>query len=459
MNRLGVYFGPEVITVVETKGGHPINNIEIPQSLISATAGPEEKVPEEVKMVNLLKDELVKKKIEAKEAALILSGKDLIIRSFEMPVLSRAELNTALRFEVKKYIPFKIEDLVSDFQWVLDKSSNKIHVLFVGIRKGILEKYLSVLDKLSLTVTSIEYSAFSVLRLFRLAKVREKGIMAVVEIDLIKNDEVNFLILKNGFPLFNRDITDIGTLQQEDKDTKKTQSHAVLEKIKREMLISLEYYERKFIGKNPKKMLFIMNPEQHTHLLDLFKDVELEVQFMDFYKYIDKSITFSLPLVKAYTGSLLEIDVGIKINLLSLIKEKVTKKISLEQLDLYFLITRFKPHVRVAIGCLLVCIMVYLFGEFQKSPFKKELSNIMGMRPQVSTISPGSNYAALSDISSKYREKINTLDALVKKQLYLTELLDAIPRLIPKGMWLERLALEDKIKNNKKSLSWRVWSI
>ncbi|TBR15715.1 hypothetical protein EPO66_05580, partial [bacterium] len=86
MSNLGVYFGPKSISLVETKGKKFLKNIQIPLSRI-ATPDLQEKVPEEVKIVALFKDELRRNKIEANEVNITISGKDLIIRTFDLPVL------------------------------------------------------------------------------------------------------------------------------------------------------------------------------------------------------------------------------------------------------------------------------------------------------------------------------------------------------------------------------------
>ncbi len=123
MSSLGIYFGPKLINIVETKGRKPVRDIEVPQTTISA-GELEEKVPADVKTIEIIalfKDELRRNKIDARESTICLSGKDLIIRTFEIPVLPREELQSAINFEVKKYIPFKVEDLISDFQLKFDK--------------------------------------------------------------------------------------------------------------------------------------------------------------------------------------------------------------------------------------------------------------------------------------------------------------------------------------------------
>src|SRR3989338_4731447 len=181
MNSLGIYFGPKVIGIVETKGKKIIHNISIPQTTIS-TGELEEKVPSDVKLIEiiaLINADLRRNKIESREAALCLSGKDLIIRTFEVPLLTREELQSAINFEARKYIPFKVEDLITDFRLKPEKATHTSLVLFMGIKKETLDRYVSILSQLDIKMSSIEYSAFSVLRALRLAKFSEKGVIGV----------------------------------------------------------------------------------------------------------------------------------------------------------------------------------------------------------------------------------------------------------------------------------------
>jgi type IV pilus assembly protein PilM len=132
MSALGIYFGTKVISIVETMGRRVLNNIKIPLSTVSL-GELEEKVPDEIKIVALIKEELRKRRISAKEVTIALTGRDLIIRTFEMPILPLGELKSAVTFEAKKYIPFKVEDLVSDSQFKLDKSTRGNLVLYMGL--------------------------------------------------------------------------------------------------------------------------------------------------------------------------------------------------------------------------------------------------------------------------------------------------------------------------------------
>jgi len=442
MNTLGVYFGPQLISIVETKGSKPVNYTQVSQAAVSTGESLEEKVPASVKLIALLKDELMKNNIETNEAMVSISGKDLIVRTFEMPILPRQELDTAVNFEVKKYIPFKIEDLISDFQYKLDKTIQKTRVLFVGIKKEALDNYLNIFSRVGIKIKSIEYSAFSLLRLLKLSGIKEKGIIAVVNIDLTKDDEANFVVLDDGFPLFSRDISLMGGYEEVAKDGE-AQSSIISEKLKREIQISLDYYDRKFPGKNISKIFFITNPNYQADLDGFIKELGLGTYFIDINKYMDSPVPFSLAFVKGYSSSLSKINTAVKINLL-LAKERAVKKIGQESLIPSSLVMRFKSDIIVATVCLVIVIMIYLSGRYRAVPLENELKNIINVRPATSTVSGGISYKELLDINSNYKITAGAMDNIIKNRLYLTPLLDAIPRVVPKGIRLVNLSFKNE---------------
>jgi len=458
MGRLGIYFGPLGITVVESKLKRPFSDIHIPQSAISPAELSEEKVPEELRIATLLKNELIRSGVESKEVTLVLSGKDLIVRTFEMPILPQGELLTAVNFEAKKYLPFKIEELFSDCQWKLDKAAKKNLVLFVGIKKETLDRYLSILDEIGLKAKSIEYSAFSILRIAKLAGIKENGVIAVIDIDLIKNEEANFVVLENGFPLFSRDLTPIsGTKEEaigreESPNFKETKSNMFFEKLRAEILVSLNYYERKFVGKNIKKIFFIINPDYRQDLLESFKDIGVGIHFIDVHKYIGPGAAFSLAFIKAFSGSLSEVRTELKINLLSA-KDRGARETSAALQPAPSLSLLLGAHLKVALACLLIGIGAFLFGKYRMLPLEKELTNTITIRPKVATVSPEASYEELNGLSSSYKEKINILNKLVKKRLHFTSLFNLMPRLVPDNMWLSNLTLKNTIEEDKIELT------
>ncbi|MCU0652339.1 MAG: pilus assembly protein PilM [Candidatus Omnitrophica bacterium] len=446
MNKmLGIYFGPKVISLVESKGKSVINSLQIQRSVLSS-GEIEEKVPDEVKVVALFKEELRKNKIEAQEAALCLSGKDLIIRSFEIPMLPANELSNVISFEAKKYIPFKAEELFFDFQVKLDRSTRRNQVLYVGIKKETLDRYLKVMNQLNIKVSYLEYSAFSVLRFLKLANLGNNGITAVVVMDLNEQDEVNFTILENGFPLFSRDIT--LTEGSEGPFTAAAQAApagSVLDKLKNEIRISLDYYQRKFALKKIARAFFMCNEEYRQDLELFFQEVGFPAQFINTSRYIGKQRLFSLGFIKSYSASLAAtIKTGLKINILTAKVKTKPPKESIESLDIGALFSGVRPGSGFIVMSILICLFAFVFGIYRQFPMQKELRDILSQRPKVADINSASSAKELNSLAEKDSNKINTLDNLLTNQFYLTEILDAIPRIMPSDIRLTNLYFKKK---------------
>ena len=439
MNSLGIYFGPSLISIVETKGKKIVNSIKIPQSAFAA-GELEEKVPEELKIVAAFKDELRKNKVAVKEAALALSGKDLIIRTFEMPVLSGQDMAAAITFEARKYIPFKIEELILDYQLCYDKAGQKNLVLLVGVKRETLDKYISIFKQLNLKLAAIEYAAFSNLRLLQLAGlIKGKEVFSIVAADLKEADEINFTVMEDGFPLFSRDII-LGTSLEAPAAGEEADSGMLVEKLKTEVRISLDYYQRKFPAKKVAKTLFIISRDYQPDLDNFAKELGLAAQFMDVNKYLDKPLPFSLGFLKGYSSSLVNaVKSTLKIDILkALAKTERKPAVKLQLSAAMFKGLNLSP--KALVFAVLICLAVFGFGLYQKIPLQKEIVGIRNVRPQVATISPQADLEELNSIDSQYKEKAAALDSVIRDRLYLTEPLNAIPRLVPEGMWLENFS-------------------
>jgi hypothetical protein len=449
MSSLGIYFGSKIISIVDTNGKKVAANAHLLQSTVT-TGELGEKVPVELKaieLVALFKDELRRNKITAKEAAVCLSGKDLIIRNFEIPILPREELQGAISFEAKKYIPFRIEDLVSDFQLEQDKVNKRNQVLFMGIKKETLDRYLSLANDLNLKINAIEYSAFSLIRALALSGISTKGIIAIVCADLKEEDEANFIVLENGFPVFSRDISlasgpdDLGKSAESD-------AGMGLEKLKTEIRVSLDYYHRKFPARNIQRIFLISNPEHRSELEAGVMETGLTAQFLEISKYTGSSVAYSSSFAKGYTVSLAKaIRSDIKLNLLaSRARLKAGVKPKAAPLDLSSLVKGIKINPLVILLGIAICVGVFIFGQSQTKPLQEELSGVINKQVKISSIKPEATFDELIVIDSGYKTKLDSLDKLIKRQLYLTYPLDVIPRVIPEGVWLVNFTFK---KDNK----------
>lgn len=433
MNHLGVYFGLKEICIVESKGKKIINNIVLPQT--NATfAGMQDNVPADVRLIALFKDAFRTYRVNTKEASFCISGQDLIIRTFEMPLIPQRELRSAVNFEAKKYIPFKLEDLIYDFQFITNNKSKSILVLFIGMKKETLDNYISIANQLQLKLNTLEYSGFSILRFLKLSGTKDSGIIASLSFDLNSDDEVNFSVFENGFPLFSRDIILAGGSAsfEQTAEADLAQKH---EKLKSELRVSLDYCKRMFPEKRIKNVFVVSDADSRNELEPFFQEASLPAKFVDARRALGKSLPFSSMLVKSFAASLSKtFPLKVKINLITQ-KLKLSKP-GLKRLDLSSLLETFKLDLRVVVLGLLICLAVFVYSFMQVISIQGQIRGIMKAQPKVTSVSADDSYEALSGFDAQYKKRLQALDNLAKNQLYATYPLDAIPRALPAGVWL-----------------------
>lgn len=441
MSSLGFYFGAKQINIVETKGRKLLSNIIIPQTTVSA-GELEEKVPVGVKFVEiiaLIKDELRRRKIVAREATICLSGKDLIVRTFEIPQLPKNELQSAINFEAKKYIPFKVEDLIADFQLRFDKNSRTNEVVYVGIKKDLLENYISMFNQLDIKLHSLEYSAFSMLRSLGSAGIAGKGTVGILEADIEARDEVNFIVLEDGFPLFSRDIAFINALEGTN-NLDNQQGNTALERLKTELRLSLDYYHRKFPARQLKSVFLVSSKEHRADLEAFMMDVGIAVKFVDITRGIDRSLPFSSNFLKAYNAALSRtVKTNLRLNLINAsdkLKQKKEKKAAPLDIALF---RDIQLDYRWIILGVLICGGTYAHGYKQQQSLQQVLRKTITLRTAIPKINPEISYAELEKLESNFKITNGTFDTLVKKSLYLTEPLSILPKIMPRGVWLTNL--------------------
>jgi len=438
MNSLGIYFGIKDINLVETSGNKILNNIRLPHPKLEISEL-DEKVPTDVKIMALLKDAFRSYRINAGEATFCISGQDLVIRTFEIPVLPPSELRSGVNFEAKKYIPFKLEDLDYDFQVFLNKKNKTSLVLFVGIKKEILANYVSFAKQLNIKINALEYSAFSVLRFLKLAGLSDNGVIASLCFDLNNEDEANFTVFENGFSLFSRDFDFVGEPAGFEQ-TAETDLLQKQDKLKNEIRISFDYYNRKFPDKEVKNIFVVSDKESHLTLKTFFADSSIPVKFVDTQKVLGKTTTYSSILAKSFAASLFKAaPLKIKINLIG--SRLKAARAAVAAGNPFLLLEGIKLDFKYIFIGALICIFAFGNGVMRTQSTQTELASIREKRVKIKSIKPNDSFEELSATSFKYKKRIEALDNLVKNQMYITPLLNSIPRTLPSGVWLESFNL------------------
>ena len=146
----GIAFSSKGVVIVQQGGGKAKNYLSLPYpSFGDESSGIlsddifEIFKDKEIELLAFMQKAIRDSRLDTRDVVVALPPKDLIIRFFEMPNIPRSEVLAGINFEMKKYIPFKIEELAYDFQYRVKQKANIIEVILCGIRQAPLEKYVN----------------------------------------------------------------------------------------------------------------------------------------------------------------------------------------------------------------------------------------------------------------------------------------------------------------------------
>jgi len=440
--QLGIYFSYDFLGIVEQQDSKVLNFVKAPCVLQETKSGLSQTVADEVKVVSLVKDLLLNNNITSRDAILALSSKDLIVRFFEIPLVPRGEIDSAVGFEAKRYIPFKLEEVIYDFHAKPDRKAKKIAVLFIAVKKEIIDKYISILEQADLSIVAIEPAFVSTLRVLRFTKsVVSKAPILVVDINFALG-RGDIAVVEDFYPRFSRDIN--LTIQGES-----ISRDAIVSKLINEIRISLDYCRRQFKSDTLQinKLVLLGSDEVTACAETLNKELEISVVPVNIQSKIAVvGKDFDSELIKAYGASLKDqIDFPLRIDLFGRLKaavapggglelEGILEKIG-QQIDKELLIKSFLILFGIVFLAYLLGMREVTIARNKLARLKKERKKIV-MLEHVKTI----NKASLKNIEKEYKKKISTAKNIRKNRRYISPKLSAIASLRRDGMWLSSVA-------------------
>lgn len=145
--------------------------------------------------------------ISTNKVNISVCGPSIIVRYVLLPQMTRQQLESAIRYEAEKYIPFNIEEVILTAPILEEKrDDNKIRVLIVAAKKTFIENYIKLMQACGLTPQLIDVDSFSLINSFLLnhPDTQGQGIVALLHIGA---GLTSINILKNKVSHFMRDIT------------------------------------------------------------------------------------------------------------------------------------------------------------------------------------------------------------------------------------------------------------
>ena len=433
--NLGIYFGQKNISLVEADGTKVINQAQFSIQEATKPVQATEELSPEIGLIANFQKSIRENKIETKDVILSLSSRDVLIRAFDLPLMPKQELAQAVLFEAKKYIPFKTEELIFDYQTRFNKVTKRQEILFVAIKKEAVDKYDNLIKELNLKENALEPSILGILRVLKSSKNFDPKISFAV-IDL-SDDETNLIIVDKGFPCFSRElkVSLLGAIVEKEKSEMTT----FLLKFANEIRISLDYYRRQFSGRTIEKLLIISDENLRAWIPDLAKELGLSIDLLTADQVAPSR---NLGLARAYAAAVKDkIPMEYSVNLL--LKKAMRAEITAQAMVVQKPISR-SQITRVVILCLFVIGGVYFLSSKPVNNLNAQLQQLKSAVTDVKKewLSLDSN--SLNTLKTKYMDTAASIEKATERKASLTKRWDALARSIVQGMWLSEISFDER---------------
>lgn len=398
-------------------------------------------------IVGGIKKIIAENRIKTKKVIAVLPGKNVLIRYFQIPRIPKSEWETAINFEAKRYVPFKLEELMWDFYVTAPNNKHeKLQVTFVAVKKQIVESYLAAFKQAGLDVLSIEPSPFSLMRLARLSKqLPQDKPAAIVDIGQSMAD-IN--IVKDKICYLTRDVS-----LPAEKD-------AMYDTLLNEIRMSGDYFEKLFPAEAISKVLLSSEIEFSDWDRRLEEELKIPVNKIDFSSVVKNkkgAIPFSLAAalgtaLKGFTAPTAEINLANTRKVTAVVRTKSLKQ------PLVFTAAMRRAAMQ---GILFSCIIlgaVHFWTAQQVEEKRKELNQVIALRPKEHSALGMYAYQDILQIRQSVEKSINFLNAIITERILLTEKFNALPALMPAGIWLTKITINNDLEN-KTSLSLLIEGI
>lgn len=112
----------------------------------------------------LLKDIMRESNVTTKDAVISIPASSSFITTIYFPRVSRKEINQAIPYEARKYIPIPISETVLDWDIIDDGENDKIEVLLVAVPRDVLQKFKRMAELAGINPLALEVETFSLVR-------------------------------------------------------------------------------------------------------------------------------------------------------------------------------------------------------------------------------------------------------------------------------------------------------
>lgn len=365
------------------------------------------------------------------QAFVAIPAESVVIRYFQMPAIPAHERKMAIAFEAKKYLPFKLEELITDYEVISRRSDPALmRVMFFGIKKSSVAAYLSLFQTSAIQASCLEPAPISLIRLLRHTGQLPAGQVAAIL--HMERDSATISIARDDLLYLSRNVSMLPT-----GDSPAETAPDLLDALVNETRVSIDYYRRRFLGEPAVQKLILFAPEEGAkRVSELAAALDLPVEAGNSFGKITGATAIPAGLAVATGLALRGLDKRPReINLLPLEMRKQFLELS-------------KPLVIESAAALLVLALWYGLSMADLQTQKNQLAAARSGQAWPEGISLGASIADLQQIRANREKESKLLKILQDSPSRPSQLLNEMSRLLPQESWLQYALFRESLLTN-----------
>ena len=205
---IGLDVGTSAVTVAEVTPGAPARLSAFGQVALPADAVRDGEVVDDAALIDAVKRLRAEVGLRRGAVRLGVSSPRVIVRAVEMPVMPRADLESALRFQIPDLIPIPVDDAVVDFA-VLDEATDPAtgapvqRVLLAAAPRTLVERHVAAVAAAGFDVESVDLGPLAALRSAATVDDASAGAEAII---VFGGGVTSVVVHEGGVPRFVRVI-------------------------------------------------------------------------------------------------------------------------------------------------------------------------------------------------------------------------------------------------------------
>lgn len=404
---------------------------------------------------------------QATRVAVCLPTHDALVRFFTMPVIPKSEWETAVQFEARKYIPFKIDGLIWDYKVLPATSAQQLEVVFAAVPRDAFTRVQRALADLGLQATLIEPRSLSLARLVSGSRDANgtQAFTCLVDVDPttgagggVEAETAHLAIVKDGLPYLAREIgmmsakaphAAAGAAQPSASGvpagTGPEPIDQPAQRLLSELSLSMDFFKREHPASSV-GCVYLFGEESRIGpwCRGLSEQLRCPVELGS--RFLDQRVYGNVPLAMGAAVGLLLATRRASSVALDFMKRSQAKAPSLiGQLRApaahNALATVASPQAAaLMIPAVLLLAAMWFAGTQQVALERRRLEAMVGAAPSLGDGLKAVSPAELQVLQEQASTVLSVLTQTIDARLRLVEKLDALARSVPDGVWFTRLA-------------------